>query len=84
MKKKFHLLSLCSFGISFLLFIFSYCLYHYLCPDSGHFTSIWQPVAAKPFVTELFANLGVMFLFTAILCLLISVIFFSGKGRVEK
>ncbi|MBR3610705.1 MAG: hypothetical protein IKL57_04475 [Oscillospiraceae bacterium] len=52
-------------------------MFHYLT-DSG-FTSVWQAEAGKPFVTELFANLGVLFLFSSIISLIISFIFFGDR-----
>ncbi len=77
MKKKFRILSLCSFCVSVLIFIVSYYMYHYLTPNG--FTSVWQAEAGKPFITELFAILGVLFLFGSIFSFIISVIFFPKE-----
>ncbi|MBR2040777.1 MAG: hypothetical protein IJ945_00145 [Oscillospiraceae bacterium] len=77
MKKKFRVLSLISFIISIIIFVLSYFMFHYLT-DSG-FTSVWQAEAGKPFVTELFADLGVLFLFSSIISLIISFIFFGDR-----
>ena len=49
------------------------------CPPTGGFTSEWQAIPAKPLVTELFAILGVGFLFCSLASLLARVMFFAGK-----
>lgn len=77
MKKKFLILSLCSFVLSVFILVFSYFVYHYLTPEG--FSAIWHAQAQKPFVTELLANLGVLFFFSSIMSLLIAIIFSDRK-----
>ena len=77
MKQKFKNLSNWCFLLAVILFALSFVLFHYLT-DSG-FTSVWQPEAGKPFVTEMAADLGVLFFFCSILCRMIAKIFFSDE-----
>ena len=76
MKKKCNRLALWSFLLALMIFGVSYVLYHYMLPG-GFFTTVWQPVPGKPVVTILLAVLGVLFLFSGILSLLIGHIFYS-------
>ena len=78
MKKKFMKLSGWSLVLALALFAWSFFLYHYTLPD-GSFTTVFQQEAGKPMVTELWAILGVMFLFSSILSLMIARIFYSEK-----
>ncbi len=78
MKKKFHILALCSFAISLAIYVFTYFLYHYLSPLGG-FTSVYQAEAAKPMVTFLFGLWGVMFQFAGVMSLLVGHIFFPDS-----
>ena len=57
MRKKFNILSLCSFALALGIFAFSFYLYHFVTPD-GAFTTIWQPEPGKPMVTLLFGIWG--------------------------
>lgn len=77
MKQKFKKLSNWCFLLTVILFALSFVLFHYLT-DSG-FTSVWQPEAGKPFVTEMVADLSVLFFFCGILCRMIAGIFFPEK-----
>lgn len=79
MKKKLLTLSGWCFALAVILLAGSYFCFHYLT-DAG-FTTVWQPEAGKPFVTELVAELGLLFLFSGILSLLSARIFFGGKAR---
>ena len=79
MKKKFLILSGISSIVSLAIFIFSYCLWHYYTENG--FQTVWHEEPAKPLVTELFAELGVLFLFCGITSFLISLIFFSDKRK---
>ena len=78
MKQKFKTLSLWSFALALAIFVFSYFLYHYVTPE-GAVTVVFQPEPGKPLVTELFAILGTLFLFSGILSAMIARIFFSDK-----
>lgn len=77
MKQKFKKLSAWCFALAVVLFILSFALFHFLT-DSG-FTTVFQQEAGKPFVTEMVADLGVLFLFSGILCRMIAKIFFPGE-----
>ena len=78
MKQKFKTLSLWSFVLAMAIFVFSYFLYHYVTPE-GAVTMVFQQEPGKPLITELWAILGVMFLFSSILSAMIARIFFSDK-----
>ena len=79
MKKKFQKLSVWSFVLALAIFVFSYILYHYATPELTIGT-VFHEEPAKPLVTQLWANLGVMFLFSSIFCRMIAKIFFSDKS----
>lgn len=78
MKKKFLILSRWSFALAFGIFLFSYCLFHYMTSD-GTFTNVYQATACKPLVTLLFAIWGVLFLFSGVMSRLIAYIFFRDE-----
>ena len=75
MKRKFIILSVSSFILFVAIQVFTYFLYHYY--TAGGFGTVFQTEPYKPFVTFLFGILGTLFLFSAIISLLISVIFFK-------
>ena len=77
MKKKFQKLSAWSFALAVVLFALSFVLFHFLT-DNG-FTTVFQQEAGKPFVTEMVADLSVLFLFSGILCQMIAKIFYSDE-----
>lgn len=77
MKKKWIRLGLICITLALVLFALSFGLFHYLT-DSG-FTTVFQSEAGKPFVTEMVADLGVLFLFGGCMSLLASRIFYSDK-----
>lgn len=77
MRKKLNKLSAWSFGLALVTFAFNYVCFHFLT-DSG-FTTVWQPEAGKPFVTDMIGQLGVLFLFAAIMSLLMGKILFGEK-----
>lgn len=77
MKKKFKKLSVRCFVLAVVLFALSFVLFHFLT-DNG-FTTVFQQEAGKPFVTEMVADLSVLFLFSGILCQMIAKIFCSDE-----
>lgn len=77
MKQKFRKLAFRCFVLAATLFALSFVMFHYLT-DSG-FTNVWQPEAGKPVVTEMVADLGVLFFFSGILCRMIAKIFFPDE-----
>ena len=77
MRKKFEKLSTRSFVLAAVLLVLSFVMFHFLT-DSG-FTTVFQQEAGKPFVTEMMADLGVLFLFSGILCRMIAKIFYSNE-----
>ncbi len=77
MRKKLNKLSAWSFCLALITFALNYVCFHFLT-DAG-FTTVWQPEAGKPFVTDLVGQLGVLFLFAAIMSLLIGRILFGER-----
>ena len=77
MNQKFKKLSNVSFILAVVLFALSFVLFHFLT-DSG-FTTVFQQEAGKPFVTEMVADLSVLFFFSGIVCRLVAGIFFPKK-----
>lgn len=75
MKKKFDALALWCLLLALATFAVSYLLYHFTLPG-GAITFTWQPAPGKPFVTDMVADLGVLFLFGSIVSRLIGQIFF--------
>ena len=77
MKQKMKKLSAWCFGLSLATFALNYVCFHFLT-DAG-FTTVWQPEAGKPFVTDLVGQLGVLLLFASIMSLLAAKILFGEK-----
>ena len=77
MKQKLKKLSIQCFVLALVLFALSFVMFHFLT-DSG-FTTVFQQEAGKPFVTEMTADLGVLFFFSGILCRMIAKIFFPDE-----
>lgn len=77
MKQNFLKLSRLSFGLSLLIFVLDYFMYHYVT-DCG-ISPVFREEAGKPFVTLLLGILGTLFLFSSIMSLLIARIFYSDK-----
>lgn len=80
MRKRLTVFSVCCVLIAVLIFLFAYTLYHHMTPD-GIFTSEWCAEPGKPLVTELFADLGVLFLFGGLAGLLARLVFFAGRAE---
>ena len=78
MRKKCNILSLCSFIVSFVIFAFTYYLYHYVDVDC-RFVPEFHDSPGKPFITLLFGVWGVMFLFSGVMSFLVGRIFFKKE-----
>ncbi len=79
-KSKLLKLSLASFIAGLLTFVVNYFFYHFVT-DKG-ITTEWQEEAGKPFVAELIGELGVLFIFAAIFCLIAAFVI-CGKSSKE-
>jgi len=82
MKKKLHKLSLVSFILAILIFAFSFFIFHFITADFT-IAQEFQREAGKPVVTMLLSILGVMFLFSGIMSLIVSRIFFSNEKKSD-
>ena len=76
-KKNFQKLALYCLIIGAVVLLISYFFFHYVT-DEG-ITFIFHEEAGKPFVTNLIANFGVLFLFASAMSLMISLIFFKEE-----
>lgn len=76
-RKNFLKLALWMFIIFAFLMVVSYFFFHFVT-DTG-ISLTWQPEAGKPFVTNMIAGFGVLFLFGSVTSLLIAWIFFKEE-----
>ena len=68
MRKKLLKFSLISFLISVAVFVINYFFYHFVTDEGITFTFHEEP--GKPFVADLIGQLGVLFLFSALVSLI--------------
>ena len=73
MKSKLLKLSLVSLISGRVLFGISYYFFHFVTDDG--FTLTFHEEAGKPFVTQMIADLGVLFIFTSAISFISSKIF---------
>ena len=78
MNQKLKKLALWCFLVAACIFALSFFLYHYMTP-TGAITLEFHTEAGKPFVTEMLADLGVLFFFSGWMSLLVRGIFFPEK-----
>ena len=78
MRRKCFVLGIVSFTISIAIYLFTYCLYHYLGPD-GCFENVFQTTPVKPLLTLYFGIWGVMHQFAAVTSFLVGIIFFPKE-----
>ncbi len=79
MRKKLLKFSLCEFIISVIIFAVNYFFYHFVTDDG--ITLTFHEEAGKPFVADLIGQLGVLFLFSAIVSLIIAFIFCDNENK---
>lgn len=77
MDKRLLKLSLICFIISVVVLVIAYFFFHYVT-DEG-ITLIRQEEAGKPFVTDLIGQFGVLFLFSSVMLLLVSIVYKEKK-----
>ena len=77
-RKRFFTLSFCCLLLALGIFLFSHFLYHYVTADFT-LSPVYLTEMQKHMVTWLFAIWGVCFLFAAVFCFLLGIIFGSGK-----
>ena len=66
------------FITAFIIFIVSYMMFHYMTPNLG-FSAVFHNEPSKPFITNMTANLGVLFLFSGIFTRMIANIFYPKE-----
>ena len=77
-KKTLLKFSLINLIIGLVIFAISYFTFHFVT-DEG-ITLTWHPEAGKPFVTDMIAQLGVLFIFASAISFIASIVFFK-KGK---
>ncbi len=78
-KLKLLKLSLYNFIAGIATFLIDYLFYHFVTDEGFSFT--WNPEAGKPFVSELIGELGVLFIFASIFCLISAFVIYGGKDN---
>ena len=73
MRKKLLKFSLVQFIISAVVLAINYFFYHYVTDDG--ITLTFHEEAGKPFVADLIGQLGVLFLFSSAVSLIVAFIF---------
>lgn len=76
-KTSLKKLALISLIIGIVVLAISYFFFHYVT-DEG-ITFIFHEEAGKPFVTNLIANLGILFVFASAMCFISSFVFWHNK-----
>ena len=76
-KKNLLKFSLINLIIGLVIFAISYFTFHFVT-DSG-ITLTWHPEAGKPFVTDMIAQLGVLFIFASAISFIASIVFFKKE-----
>lgn len=74
-KKNLLKLALYSFIIAAVILAFSFYFYHFVTSEG--FTLTYHKEPGKPFISNMIANFGVMFLFFSCVCLLINAVCFK-------
>ena len=80
-RKKLVLLSIVCLLLALAIFSLDFWIYHYITPE-GTVSPVFRQEVGKPLVTQLLGNLGVMFLFSSLMSMVLAIIF--GKGRAKK
>jgi H+/Cl- antiporter ClcA len=76
-KRKLYKISLITFVIGLVILLITYFCFHYVT-DEG-ITLVWHEEAGKPFVTFLLGMFGVLFIWSSVISLLISIVFCSKE-----
>jgi len=82
MRKKLLKFSLVQFIISAVILTVNYFFYHFVTDDGITLTFHEEP--GKPFVADLIGQLGVLFLFSSVVSLIIAFIFFDANDKNQK
>ena len=79
MRKKLLKFSLISFIISAVVLAINYFFFHFVTDEGITFT--FHEEAGKPFVADLIGQLGVLFLFSAIVSLIAAFVFCDRENK---
>ena len=78
MRKKCRTLALLLLVLAVATMALAFFMFHYLTPELT-ISPVWRPEPGKPFVTEMVAVLGVLFLFGSVMSLLVGNVFFPKR-----
>ena len=81
-RKKFFKLALWMFISFAVIMVISYFFYHFVT-DTG-ISLTWQPEPGKPFVSNMIANLGVMFLFGSVTSVFLALLCDKNKEKKDE
>jgi len=76
-RQKFLKLSLYSFIASLVTLVINYFFFHFVTDEGISLT--WHEEAGKPFVANMIGTLAVLFIFSSVMCLFISFIFYNKE-----
>ncbi|MBR2336763.1 MAG: hypothetical protein IKA61_02330 [Clostridia bacterium] len=80
-KKTLLKFSLINFIIGIVVFAISYFTFHFITNEG--ITFIWHAEAGKPFVTDMIAQLGVLFVFASAISLVSALVFFNENNKKQ-
>lgn len=80
-QQKLIKISIISFIISIVFFVFNYFFFHYFTEDG--FTTVFHEEPQKPFVSERIGELAVLFLFFAIISLIIALVCYKKENKAD-
>ena len=80
-KKNLLKFSLINLIIGLVIFAISYFTFHFVT-DTG-ISLTWNPEPGKPFVTDMIAQLGVLFIFASAISFVASIVFFK-EDKIDK
>lgn len=80
-KKTLLKFSLINFIIGIVVFAISYFTFHFITDEGISF--IWHAEAGKPFVTDMIAQLGVLFVFASAISLVSALVFFNENNKKQ-
>ena len=78
-RQNLFKLSIISFVIAAVVEAFDYFFFHYFTAEG--FTTVFHKEAQKPFVADLIGQLGVLFLFFAIVTLLVALVCYPKSNQ---
>ena len=79
-RKKLVILAIVCLLLALAIFTLDFWIYHYITPE-GTISPVFRQEVGKPLITQLLGNLGVMFLYSSLMSLILAMIFGKGKEK---